>query len=389
MSNVPFTDLRAMHDEVRADIERGWSRLIDTSAFVGGAVVADFEAAFARFCGTAQCVGVGSGTDAVRIALQAVGVGRGDLVITVPHTFIATVEGITQAGADPVFVDVDDVTYNMAPALVERYLEQDCQEQGGQLVERRSGRRVAALLPVHLYGQAADMDPLVALARRFGLRIVEDAAQAHGATYKGKRCGSLGDAAAFSFYPGKNLGAMGEAGAVTTQDPAVAERCRVLREHGQSERYIHVTGDGSNARLDAVQAVALSAKLPRLEQWTDQRRRVAAWYAERLADLDLVLPHEGAGREHVYHLYVVQAPDRDAVRRHLEEQKVGSGLHYPVPLHRQQAYAELGYEAGAFPVSERVAARCLSLPMFPHMTESQADSVAEALRAAVGAVVGR
>src|SRR5688500_18444155 len=269
--NVPFSDLRAMHDEVREHIEAGWRRIIDTSSFIGGPLVSGFEEAFAAYSGAGHCVGVGTGTDAVRVALQAVGVGPGDLVVTVPHTFIATVEGITQAGAAPVFVDVDPVTYTMDPALVERILTRDCSERDGRLVERASGRRVAALLPVHLYGQAADMDPLLALAARHGLKVVEDAAQAHGGTYRGRRCGSLGDAAAFSFYPGKNLGAMGEAGAVTTNDAEVAARCRVLREHGQSERYIHVTPDGSNARLDTVQAVVLAAKLPRMAEWTAMR----------------------------------------------------------------------------------------------------------------------
>jgi dTDP-4-amino-4,6-dideoxygalactose transaminase len=382
---VPFSDLRAMHDEVRAQIEAGWSRIIETSSFIGGPLVAGFEREFAAYCSTAHCVGVGTGTDAVRVALQAVGVGPGDLVVTVPHTFIATVEGITQAGAAPVFVDVDAETYTMDPAPVERYLRGECETRAGRLVERASGRRVAALLPVHLYGQAADMDPLLALAARYGLKVVEDAAQAHGATYRGRRCGSLGDAAAFSFYPGKNLGAMGEAGAVTTNDAATADRCRVLREHGQSERYIHVTADGSNARLDTVQAVVLSAKLPRMADWTAMRRRAADWYRERLAGLPLVLPAEVDQREHVYHLFVVQVEDRDQVRSALDASGIATGLHYPVPLHLQEAYRDLGLGQGAFPVSEQVASRGLSLPMFPHLTEQQVDAVAGSLRAALGA----
>ena len=383
--NVPFSDLRAMHDEVREQIEAGWHRIIESSSFIGGPLVSGFEEAFATYCGAPHCIGVGTGTDAVRIALQAVGVGPGDLVVTVPHTFIATVEGITQAGAAPVFVDVDAETYTMDPALVERFLAERCVERDGRLVERASGRRVAALLPVHLYGQAADMDPLIALARRFGLKVVEDAAQAHGATYRGRRCGSFGDAAAFSFYPGKNLGAMGEAGAVTTGDAAVAARARVLREHGQSERYIHVTADGSNARLDTVQAVVLSAKLPRMAEWTAMRRRAAVAYCDRLAGLPLVLPAEAEGREHVYHLFVVQTANRDEVRAALDARGVATGLHYPVPLHLQDAYRGLGLRAGAFPVSEQVAARGLSLPMFPHISEQQIDAVAGALRSVLGA----
>lgn len=381
--NVPFTDLRAMHEEVRGTIEQGWSRIIDTSSFVGGPLVAEFEQAFARYCGAAHAVGVGTGTDALRVALQAVGVEQGDLVVTVPHTFIATVEGITQAGAAPVFVDVDPVTYTMDPAQVERYINERCEDRDGQLIERASGRRVAALLPVHLYGQSADMDPLLALARRHGLKVVEDAAQAHGATYRGRVCGSMGDAAAFSFYPGKNLGAMGEGGAVTTGDADIAARCRMLREHGQRERYIHVSAAGSNARLDTVQAVVLSAKLPCMADWTARRRQAAAWYRQRLHGLPLVVPAEDAGREHVYHLFVVQVEDRDGVAAAMNADGIGTGLHYPVPLHLQEGYRDLGFAAGAFPISERVASHGLSLPMFPHIAEEQIDAVARSMRLAL------
>lgn len=383
MTKVPFTDLFAMHAEVRSEIEAGWSRIIETSSFIGGPLVAGFEEAFARYVGSAHCVGVGTGTDAIRVALQAVGVTHGDLVVTVPHTFIASAEGITQCGASPVFVDVDAESYTMDPAALEQYLTGRCELRNGRCFERASGRPVTAILPVHLYGQAADMDPLIALARTYGLKVVEDAAQAHGATYRGRRCGSLGDAAAFSFYPGKNLGAMGEAGAVTTNDRATADQCRVLREHGQRERYLHVTGEGSNARLDTVQAVALSAKLPRMADWTSMRRRAAGWYGERLEGLPLILPRELEGREHVYHLYVVQVDDRDHVRQSLDGRGIATGLHYPVPLHLQEAYRSMGLAEGTYPVSERVAARGLSLPMFPHITEEQVDAVAEALRAAL------
>ena len=384
---VPFTDLRAMHEEVRAEIERGWSGIIDQSAFIGGKPVADFERVFAKYCGAKLCVGVGSGTDSIRVALQAVGVTHGDLVVTVAHTFIASVEGITQCGAAPVFVDVDPVSYTMDVAATERYLAGACESRGGSLVEKASGRRVAALLPVHLYGQSADIDPLLALARRYGIRLVEDAAQAHGATYKGRTCGNLGDAAAFSFYPGKNLGAMGEAGAITTNDAAVADLSKVLREHGQKERYIHVTSEGSNARLDAVQAVVLNAKMPRMAEWTEMRRRAAAWYADRLAGANLVIPAEMDYATHVYHLYVVQVDDRDRVRKLLDERGIGTGLHYPVPLHLQEAYRDMQLGVGAFPVSEQVASRGLSLPMFPHITEEQVDYVASALREAVGSAL--
>ena len=381
--SVPFLDLRSMHEEVRAEIEAGWRRLIDRSAFVGGPVVAEFERGFAAYCGVSHAVGVGSGTDALRIALQAVGVRPGDLVVTVPHTFIATVEAITQAGASPVFMDIEPISYTMDSAWLQRYLERDCRVSGGTVIDRRRDRPVTALVPVDLYGQPADWDPLLELARRFGLKVVEDACQAHGARYHGRVCGTFGDAAAFSFYPGKNLGAMGEAGAITTSAGAVAERCRVLRDHGQRERYVHVTGEGGNARLDALQAVVLSAKLQRLEAWNDARRGVAAWYGARLADDDLVLPAERSGARHVYHLYVVQLDDRDEVRRQLEARGIATGLHYPVPLHLQEACAGLGHRTGDFPVSEQVAAGGLSLPMFPHMTEEHVDLVAEAIRGAL------
>ena len=380
---VPFSDLRAMHDEVRAEIEAGWRDLVDRSAFVGGQAVVDFERAFAEYCSVPHSVGVGTGTDALRIALQAVGVRPGDVVITVPHTFIATVEGITQVGAHPVFVDIEPTTYTMDVELTARYLETQCKPANGQIVERRSGRRVSCLLPVDLYGHPAQLDALLELARKYDLRLVEDACQAHGARWKDQTCGSFGDAAAFSFYPGKNLGAMGEAGAIATSDAKIADRCRVLREHGQTQRYIHETGEGSNARLDALQAVVLSAKLRRLEAWNDARRRVALWYAKQLKGLDLVLPPESRNARHVYHLYVVQIEERDRVRRVLTERGIGTGLHYPVPLHLQQAYSALSYRRGEFPVSEQVAERGLSLPMFPHLTAEQVAEVAAAMRMAL------
>jgi dTDP-4-amino-4,6-dideoxygalactose transaminase len=388
-SAVPFVDLRAMHEEVRAEIETGWRDLIDRSAFVGGAAVTEFERDFAAYDGVPHCVGVGSGTDALRIALQAVGVEPGDAVVTVPHTFIATVEGITQAGAFPIFVDVDPASYTMDVEQVDRYLARECTARNGVLTDKRSGRHVSCLLPVHLYGQSADLDPLVELAQRYGLKLVEDAAQAHGARYRGRPAGSLGDAGAFSFYPGKNLGAMGEAGAITTRDRATAERCRLLRDHGQRERYLHVTAQGGNGRLDALQAVVLRAKLRRLEVWTEARREVARRYDEHLSELDVVAPREMSYGRHVYHLYVVQVPSRDRVRTSLERAGIATGLHYPVPLHLQEAYAGLGLPRGTFPVSEQVAARGLSLPMFPHLTAEAQERVVLGLRAALdGEAIG-
>jgi dTDP-4-amino-4,6-dideoxygalactose transaminase len=386
--SVPFVDLRSMHEEVRAEVEAGWQELIDRSAFVGGSAVAEFERAFEVYCGMPHAIGVGSGTDALRIALQAVGVRRGDVVVTVPHTFIATAEAVTQVGASPAFVDIEPRRYTMDPALLQRYLERECTARNGALIERRRDRAVTALIPVDLYGHPADWDAVLEVAQRFDLKVVEDACQAHGARYHGRLCGTFGDAAAFSFYPGKNLGAMGEAGAITTASAIVADRCRVLRDHGQRERYIHVTGEGTNARLDALQAVVLSAKLRRLDRWNDARRRVAAKYTGLLAPEEVVLPAERDGCRHVYHLYVVQLPDRDDVRRLLEAEGIATGLHYPVPLHLQAAYEELGHRQGDFPESERVAARGLSLPMFPHLTDTQVDRVTAALRRALAAPSG-
>jgi dTDP-4-amino-4,6-dideoxygalactose transaminase len=380
---VPFVDLRSMHEEVRAEIEAAWKEIVDRSAFVGGPAVDDFERRFAAYCHAPYAVGVSNGTDALRLALQAVGVRPGDLVVTVPHTFIATVEAISQLGASPVFVDIDPVSYTMDPSRVERYLGRECAVQNGVLVDRRRDRPVTCLVPVDLYGHPADWEPLLELAQRYHLKVVEDACQAHGARDGGRSCGTFGDAAAFSFYPGKNLGAMGEAGAITTASEELAARCRVLRDHGQRERYIHVTSEGGNARLDALQAVVLAAKLGRLERWNDARRQVATWYQERLAGERLVLPTTRRGAHHVYHLYVIQVPERDAVRRQLDATGIATGLHYPVPLHLQAAYAALGHRTGDFPVSEAVAARGLSLPMFPHLSELQVDHVASALRAAL------
>ncbi len=387
--NVPFMDLRGMHEEVRSEIETGWRELVDESAFVAGPAVAEFERAFARYCGVDHAVGVGSGTDALRIALQAVGVKAGDVVVTVPHTFIATVEAITQAGAAAAFVDIDPTTYTMDPGLLQRYLERDCVVEHGMLVDRRRRGRVTCILPVDLYGHPADWPSLLELAGRFGLKVVEDACQAHGARLDSRLAGTFGDAAAFSFYPAKNLGAMGEAGAITTASAAIAEQAGLLRHHGQRERYVHVTGDGGNARLDTMQAVVLSAKLKRLEAWNEARRRIAGWYRDRLTGQDLVLPVERAHARHVYHLYVVQVADRDDVRRELDRAGVGTGLHYPVPLHLQQAYAHFGHTSGNFPVAESVTARCLSLPMFPHLTEEQVEHVTASLCAALDAMACR
>lgn len=355
---VPFLDLRTPHRALAAEIVQQWREILDNAAFVGGPQLAGFEQEFAEYCQTTECVGVNSGTDALRLALLALGVRDGDEVITVPHTFIATTEAISQAGGRPVFVDVDPQTGTMDPGAVEAAVTP----------------RTRVLLPVHLYGQPADMQPLIEIAQRRNVKLLEDAAQAHGAEYRGRRAGSMGAAAAFSFYPGKNLGACGEAGAVTTDDPELAARMRMLRDHGQPRKYHHDV-EGYNARLDALQAAALRIKLRHLDAWNENRRRCARRYADGLAGSGVEIPHEAAGRRHVWHLYVVRHRERDALQEALGQAGVQTGLHYPVPLHLQRAYAELGYRAGDFPHSERWASEGLSLPIFPDMTDEQVDRV--------------
>jgi dTDP-4-amino-4,6-dideoxygalactose transaminase len=387
---VPFLDLAAPHLEMEAELTAIFQQALRTASFIGGPMLEGFEAAFATFCDVDHCVGVASGTDALLFALRAVGVAAGDVVVTTPNTFIATVEAIVQAGALPEFVDVDERTSNLDPAALGRYLESGCSRgASGRLISRRSGRPVTAIVPVHLYGQMADMDAIAALADRFGLLVVEDACQAHGAEYRSatgarwRKAGSIGRAAAFSFYPGKNLGACGEAGAVTTNDAAVASTVRKLRDHGQSRKYYHDI-EGYNGRLDAIQAGILHAKLGRLAEWNARRRALAAEYSRRLTGVPGIgLPHEPDGSRGVYHLYVIAVPDRDGLIAHLGAARIGAGIHYPIPLHLQDASRGLRYQRGDFPVSERLAADIVSLPMYPQLTPAQQTRVAEEVRAFV------
>jgi dTDP-4-amino-4,6-dideoxygalactose transaminase len=390
---IPFVDLRAQHDELRAEIDSWISQVIDTSTFIGGEMVQAFEEHFATYTGSRHAVACANGTDALKLALMACGVRRGDEVITVPHTFIATVEAITLIGAHPTFVDIDGPTYHISPVRLAEFLETHCDvNDDGRTVNRQTGRPVVAVLPVHLYGLPADMAPILEIARRYNLRVVEDACQAHGASYTLSGvvtpAGALGDAAAFSFYPGKNLGGMGEGGAVTTQDDQMNRDMRVWRDHGQVQRYIHTSADGWNGRLDTMQCAILDAKLPKLDEWNERRRQAARWYHERLAgDERIVLPSEPAGRRHVYHLFVVRLPDRERTRQELTKQGIGVGLHYPIPLHLQAAYQDMGWRAGDFPESERAAASILSLPMFPHITEAQVEYVCDVLIASLDQAV--
>lgn len=383
--DIQFVDLRAQHDEVRDALETAVRTILDTSSFVGGRFVDGFEDAFARYVGVEHAVGVSSGTDAVRIALQVVGVERGDLVVTVSHTFIGTVEGAVQIGADPVFVDVDRESLTMSPAALEAFLEGECRRHGDATRHAHSGRRIGAILPVHLYGQPADMEPILALAEAYGVPVVEDAAQAHGARYRFRdgrevACGGMGAAGAFSFYPGKNLGAAGEAGAVVTRDGARARRARSIRDHGQPRKYVHEIADGGNYRLDALQAAVLGIKLERLDAWNDARRAAAARYHAGLEAIGIEPPREMPYARHVYHLYVVHLPGRDGVRERLEEGGVPSGLHYPIPLHRQPAFDGRALLGGALPVTQWAAAHCLSLPMHAHLSEEHVERVLGQLR---------
>jgi dTDP-4-amino-4,6-dideoxygalactose transaminase len=364
-STIPFLDLVTPHRALEDELVEAFRRAVRGAAFVGGAEVDGFEREFAGYVGVPHCAGVNSGTDALRFAYGALGLAPGDEVITVAHTFIATTEAITQAGGAIRFVDIRDDTMTIDPAAVEGAV----------------GPRTVGMVPVHLYGQAADLDPLLEVARRRGLWVVEDAAQAHGATYRGRRVGGIGDLGCFSFYPGKNLGSLGEGGAVTGRSPDAVAAVTRLREHGQTSKYVHES-EGYNGRLHAIQAAFLRIKLRRLDTWNAGRRRVAAWYADALAGVgDLVLPTVASYGEPVWHLYVVRTPRRDALREFLGRQGISTGLHYPMPLHLQRAYASLGLKEGALPITERAAATCLSLPMFPELTESQAARVADVVRA--------
>jgi dTDP-4-amino-4,6-dideoxygalactose transaminase len=385
-NRVPFVDLVTPHAELRAELVEVFASALDRAAFIGGPAVEAFENEFAAFCGVSHCVGVGSGTDAVRFALMAAGVGEGDIAITVPNTFIATAEAVSQTGARAVFVDVDERTYNLDPQKLEEYLESECtvDRYTGYLTDRRFGKRVAAVVPVHLYGQPADMDRILELAERYNLTVVEDACQGHGAEYfsrrenQWKRAGSMGRAAAFSFYPGKNLGACGEAGAVTTNDAELAQQIRALRDHGQMQKYYHQI-EGFNGRLDAVQAGLLSVKLRRLSEWNEQRRECASRYQQLLgAEQELLnCPHEPSWAKAVYHLYVIRVGERDRLQKHLNEVGIGTGIHYPIPLHLQNAYRGLGYRKGDFAISERAASEILSLPMYPGLEPVQQERVAQ------------
>jgi dTDP-4-amino-4,6-dideoxygalactose transaminase len=365
---VPFLDLKAHHAPLIDKFDRAIGQVIESSAFAGGPFVERFEEEFAAYCGSEYAIGVGNGTDALWLTLLALGVGEGDEVITVPNSFFATVEAITYCKARPVFVDVGEGTFTMNPAELENSLTE----------------RTKAIIPVHLFGQPADMGPILEFARANRLFVIEDAAQAHGAEYKGRKAGTLGDAGCFSFYPGKNLGAFGEAGAVVTNDAELREKIQVLRDHGQSQKYCH-TSMGWNCRMDGIQAAVLSIKLRYLDEANLLRRKHALGYNKDFAGTGEVLtPLEATYAQHVYHVYAIRVQERDAVRRELQEKGVGCAVHYPVPIHLQEACRNLGYTEGAFPIAESLAEQFLSLPMFPELTTEQTQYVACCVGEAVG-----
>lgn len=360
---VPFVDLKAQYLSIKQEIDSAVLALLESTQYVLGKEVAAFEELFADYARTSQAIGVNTGTSALHLALLAAGVGQGDEVITTPFTFIATVSAIDYTGATPVFVDIDPVSFTIDPARIEAAITP----------------RTKAIIPVHLYGQPADMDPIIAIAKRHGLVVIEDAAQAHGAEYKGRRAGSIGDLGCFSFYPGKNLGAYGEGGAVTTSNPELARTVRVLRDWGAERRYYHDL-KGFNYRLEGIQGAVLKVKMRYIEAWTEARRAHAARYSERLSGTGVCVPVALPDRRHVYHIYAVRDARREALQSYLHDRGVATGIHYPIPVHLQKAFAELGHKEGDFPHSEAAAREVLSLPMFPELRPEQQDVVIGALK---------
>ena len=392
ISSIPFLDMITPHLECEEKFIAIFRKALRTGRFIGGSMVEDFERDFAGFCGTKYCIGVGNGTDALRFALIAAGIKHGELVITVPNTFIATTEAITQAGAVHQFVDINEQTYNMDVEKLREYLEKECHidTKTGKPIDRRTKKYVSAIIPVHLYGQMADMDPIMELAKRYNLTVIEDACQSHGAEYfskkenKWRRAGSMGHVSAFSFYPGKNLGAFGEAGAVTTNNEDIAKKVRMLRDHGQSEKYHHDI-EGYNGRLDAIQGGVLGIKLKYLAEWNEKRRVNAIRYNKLLSGVKgIITPHEPSWSKAVYHLYIIRIQNRDSLQKHLTENRISTGLHYPVPLHLQKAYAGMDYKQGNLQVTEKVSKEILSLPMFPGITETQQEHVVKTINKFVG-----
>ena len=361
---VPFLDLKTQYESIKDEIDTAIGQVVEKTAFAGGPFVKKFEEEFADYCGCKHAAGVNSGTSALWLALTGLGIGKGDEVITVPNTFIATAEAISMSGAKPVFIDIDEQTYTMNPALLEKAITP----------------RTKAIIPVHLYGQMADMDPIMEVARKHGLYVIEDACQAHGAEYKGRRAGSIGDAGCFSFYPGKNLGAYGEAGAVVTNNLELIEKISMLKDHGQSKKYYH-SMVGWNDRMDGIQGAVLSVKLKYLDTWNDARRNNAKIYTDLLADIDgIVTPYTADYAKHIFHIYVIRVQSCKSLMNTLAEKEIQFGVHYPVPIHLQDAYDFLGLKKGSFPVAENSVKGLLSLPMFPELAKEQIEYVVNEIK---------
>jgi dTDP-4-amino-4,6-dideoxygalactose transaminase len=360
---IPLVDLKAQYASIKPEIDAAIQRVITNTSFILGKEVSEFEKNFAAFCQAQHCVGTDSGTAALHLALLLCDVKPGDEVITTTHTFIATAEVISVIGAKPVFVDIDPRTYNIDP----------------QQIERAITPRTKAIIPVHLYGQPAEMDAILAIARKHNLRVIEDAAQAHGAEYRGKRAGSMGDIACFSFYPGKNLGAYGDAGAIVTNNAELAECARLLRNHGRRDKYEHLIV-GYGYRLDALQAAILGAKLPHLDAWNARRRAIADYYTELLTNTDVITPYVPPHITPIYHIYCIRHKNRDGLQKHLQARGIETGIHYPIPLHLQPVYQNLGYKVGDFPNAEKAANEILSLPIYPELTDAQVEMIVQAVK---------
>ena len=360
---VPFVDLKAQYASIKNEVDAAIARVIQNTSFIMGSEVAAFEKAFADYLGARFCIGVNSGTAALQLALMACGTGPGDEVIAPSFTFFATAEAVSVLGAKPVFVEIDPISYTIGAAQIEAAITP----------------HTRAIIPVHLYGQAVDLDPILDVAKRHHLRVIEDAAQAHGAEYKAARVGARGDAGCFSFYPSKNLGAYGEAGAIITNDEELSQKLRLLRDHGSTSKYVHAIV-GYNFRMEEIQAAVLNVKLPHLDDWNDQRRNRALIYNDLLKDCGVGLPRAMDYARHIYHVYAIQSDNRDALQKHLTANGIQTGVHYPIPIHLQPAYASLGYRQGDLAVTERLSERVLSLPMFPELREDQQRQVANVLR---------
>jgi len=379
---VPFMDLKRQYEMIKDEIDEAIQKTIDSCAFVAGEKVKEFENNFANYCNAKYAIGISNGTSAIYAALKALNIGKHDAVITTPLTFIATAEAISFAGATPIFVDINEDSYTLDPEKIKEYIEKKCEwiDKKGILRDQEKKLNVKAIIPVHLYGQPADLDPIISIAKKYNLAVVEDAAQAHGALYKDKKAGTIADLGAFSFYPSKNLGAYGQGGMVVTNNEELANKIRMIIDHGQKERYYHEF-EGWNYKMDGFQASILNTKLGYLDDWNEDRRQNAYYYNELLNGLEkIITPKEMAYAKHVYHLYVVRVPNRENFQSFLNDNSVGTSIHYPMPLHLQKAYKHLGYKEGDFPISEKCAREIVSLPMFPELTRQEIEYACTIIR---------